>query len=114
MTNPTVFPEPGDPEIAGVWSWPDISLDGLDLHQLQDLSPNDWVLPFTARIIVSRIPPGEHAIPFLSRSASSPVEDPDHTVFTLRGLLGVSLPAEKSLINITGEDIRVRVEAVVE
>jgi hypothetical protein len=114
MTNPTVFPEPGDPEIAGVWSWPDISLDGLDLHQLQDLSPNDWVLPFTARITVSRIPPGEHAIPFLSRSASSPVEDLDHMVFTLRGLLGVLLPAEKSLLNITGEDIRVRVEAVVE
>jgi hypothetical protein len=74
MTNPTVFPEPGDPEVAGVWSWPDISLDELDLHQLQDLSPNDWVLPFTARIAVSCIPPGEHAVPFLSRSTSPPTE----------------------------------------
>jgi hypothetical protein len=89
-------------------------LDELDLHQLQDLSPNDWVLPFTARIAVSCIPPGEHAVPFLSRSTSSPAENPAHTVFTLRGLLGVSLPAEKSLLSITDEDIRVQVEAVME
>jgi hypothetical protein len=114
MTNPTVLPAPGHPEIGGVWSFPDVSLDELDLHQLQDLSPNDWVLPFTARIAVSRIPPGEQAVPFLSRSTSSPTEDPDHTVFTLRGLIGVSLPAEKSLLDVTDKDIRVRVEAVVE
>jgi hypothetical protein len=72
------------------------------------------VLPFTARIAVSRIPPGEQAVPFLSHSTSSPAGDPDHTVFMLRGLLGVSLPAEKSLLDVTDKDIRVRVEAVLE
>jgi hypothetical protein len=114
MTNPTLFPEPGDSESGGVWSWPDISLDELDLHQLQDLSPNEWVLPFTATITVSRIPAEEGAFSFLSRSATSPTEDPDHTVFAFRGLLGISLPVEKSLFTVTNDDIRVRVEAVVE
>jgi hypothetical protein len=107
-------PTPEPPEIAGVWSFPDVSFDELDLHQLQDLSPNDWVLPFIARIAVSHIPPGEQAISFLYHSTPSPAEDPDHTVFTLRGLLGISLPVEKSLLDVTDEDIRVRVEAVEE
>ena len=98
MTNPTVFPTPGHPDIAGVWSFSDVSLDEPDLHQLQDLSPNDWVLPFTARIAVSRMPPRERAVPLLSRRTSSPAEDPNHTVFALHGLLDVSLPAEKSLL----------------
>jgi hypothetical protein len=93
-----------------IWTYP----LRLILHQLEDLSPNNWVLPFTARITVSCIPSGERAVPFLSRSTSSQAENPDHTVFTLRGLLGVSLPAEKSLLSITDEDIRVQVEAVME
>jgi hypothetical protein len=114
MTNPTVFPEPSDSESGGVWSWPDISLDELDLHQLQDLSPNDWVLPFTATITVSRIPAEEGAFSLLSCSATSPTEDADHTVFALCGLLGISLPVEKSLLAVTNDNIRVRVEAVVE
>jgi hypothetical protein len=109
MKNAEVFPAPGDPETAGVWSWPDISLDELDVHQLQDLSPNDWIIPFTARIAVSSIPPGVDADPFLSSSTSSPAEDPDHTVFALRGLLGISLPEEKSLLDVTDKDIRVQV-----
>jgi PIN domain len=109
MKNAEVFPAHGGPETAGVWSWPDISLDELDVHQLQDLSPNDWIIPFTARIAVSSIPPGVDAVPFLSSITSSPAEDPDHTVFALRGLLGISLPEEKSLLDVTDKDIRVQV-----
>ena len=114
MTNPEVVPGPGDPETVGVWSWPHISFDAPNLHQLEDLSPNDWVLPFTARITVSCIPPGEGDFSFLSRSTSSPIEDPNHAVLILRGLLGISLPAEKSLLAVTNGDIHVRVETIME